>query len=67
MGTSHQHWVGKYGVANSAGLIDIWEEGPVFDRLKDARTQARAESARGWLGECWAVRFIYNPVKATRS
>lgn len=54
---------GKYGVANSAGLISIWREGPAFPSLKSAKVAARAESSRGWLGECWPVRFALNVVR----
>ena len=51
-------YAGKFGVANSAGVIDIYKDGPDFPTLVEAKKQADIESRRGWLGECWAVRFI---------
>lgn len=52
---------GRFGVANSAGLIDIWETGPAFYSYRAASSAARIESRRGRLGDCWAVRFVYDP------
>jgi hypothetical protein len=45
-----------YGVANSAGVLDIYEEGPAMT-YTEAVKQARIESRGGWMGECWVVRF----------
>lgn len=55
--TSDSSLVGKYGVANSAGVVGWYVGGPGFDTLREAQRMARIESGRGWLGECWAVKF----------
>lgn len=49
---------GRFGVANSAGIVDIWEEGPAFGSARSAQRAARDESRRGYLGDCWAVQFV---------
>lgn len=50
---------GKYGAANSAGVI-------LNEGTRPTATQAERLAKRlgceGWLGECWAVKFVPMPV-----
>lgn len=62
--TSFRERAGGFGVCNSAGLVDIWESGPRFHSFRAASSAARKESARGRLGDCWPVRFVYDPTSA---
>ena len=55
--TKDRSLIGKYGVANSAGVVGWYVGGPGFDNLREAQRMARIESGRGWLGECWPVKF----------
>jgi len=58
METKDVRLVGRFGVANSAGVIDHFKDGPSFKTVTQAKEQAKIESAGGWLGSCWAVEFI---------
>lgn len=52
--------IGKFGIANSAGLVDWHKGGSVFTKITEARTVAKVDSAGGWLGDCWVVIFVPN-------
>ena len=58
MQTKNSALFGRFAVANSAGIIAWYEGDPYFDSKRAAQSQADIESASGWCGDCWAVRFV---------